>query len=67
MKNKTSIQSKNLEALRAELPMVKQELAAYQALYRLDKSEVVYNHILQAQERIKEIEQEISAQKKEIV
>lgn len=61
MKNKTSIQSKNLEALRAELPMVKQELAAYQALYRLDKSEVVYNHILQAQERIKEIEQEISA------
>lgn len=61
MKNKTSIQSKNLEALRAELPMVKQELAAYQALYRLDKSEVVYNNILQAQERIKEIEQEISA------
>lgn len=61
MKNKTPIQSKNLEALRAELPMVKQELAAYQALYRLDKSEVVYNHILQAQERIKEIEQEISA------
>lgn len=61
MKNKTSIQSKNLEALRAELPMVKQELAAYQALYRLDKSEVVYNHILRAQERIKEIEQEISA------
>lgn len=61
MKNKTSIQSKNLEALRAELPMVKQELAAYQALYRLDKSEVVYNHILQAQERIKEIELEISA------
>lgn len=60
MKNKTSIQSKNLEALRAELPMVKQELAAYQALYRLDKSEVVYNHILRAQERIKEIEQEIS-------
>ena len=61
MKNKTPIQSKNLEALRAELPMVKQELAAYQALYRLDKSEVVYNHILRAQERIKEIEQEISA------
>lgn len=61
MKNKTSIQSKNLEVLRAELPMVKQELAAYQALYRLDKSEVVYNHILRAQERIKEIEQEISA------
>ena len=61
MKNKTPIQSKNLEALRAELPMVKQELAAYQALYRLDKSEVVYNHILQAQERIKEIEQKISA------
>ena len=61
MKNKTSIQSKNLEALRAELPMVKQELAAYQALYRLDKSEVVHNHILRAQERIKEIEQEISA------
>lgn len=61
MKNKTPIQSKNLEALRAELPMVKQELAAYQALYRLDKSEVVYNHILQAQERIKEIEREISA------
>lgn len=61
MKNKTPIQSKNPEALRAELPMVKQELAAYQALYRLDKSEVVYNHILRAQERIKEIEQEISA------
>lgn len=61
MKNKTPIQPKNLEALRAELPMVKQELAAYQALYRLDKSEVVYNHILRAQERIKEIEQEISA------
>lgn len=61
MKNKTSIQSKNLEALRAELPMVKQELAAYQALYRFEESEVVYNHILQAQERIKEIEQEISA------
>lgn len=61
MKNKTPIQPKNLEALRAELPMVKQELAAYQALYRLDKSEVVYNHILRAQERIKEIEQKISA------
>lgn len=61
MKNKTPIQPKNLEALRAELPIVKQELAAYQALYRLDKSEVVYNHILQAQERIKEIEQEILA------
>lgn len=61
MKNKTSIQSKNPEALRAELPMVKQELAAYQALYRFEESEVVYNHILQAQERIKEIEQEISA------
>lgn len=61
MKNKTSIQVKNLEALRAELPMVKQELAAYQALYRLEKNEVVHNHILRAQERIKEIEQEISA------
>ena len=61
MKNKTPIQPKNLEALRVELPMVKQELAAYQALYRFEESEVVHNHILQAQERIKEIEQEISA------